>query len=229
MGDPLAELKEALLNADEEAAVAATRSLLEAGTEPLVILEAGLGAAMVELGQRWNRGEAFLPEVVAAAGIFKVCGELVEPALLARGQKRAGHLVVMGTVRGDLHDLGKNIVAAMLKTVGFEVLDLGRDVPADKFVEVVAERKPCLLGLSALLTTTMMEQKTVIEALEKAGLRSSVRVMVGGAPVTAQWATEIGADGYAPNAPQAVQLAQRLAAGATGPAGVSPAGGGGAR
>ncbi len=211
MADALAELREALLGADEETALRATRALLEAGTEPVTVLEKGLAAAMVDLGQRWNRGEAFLPEVIAAADIFKLCSDLVEPALLARGQKKAGHLVVVGTVEGDLHDLGKNIVAAMLRTAGFEVLDLGRDVPATTFVATVAERKPLIMGLSALLTTTMLEQKAVIAALEAAGVRRLVRVIVGGAPVTAQWAAEIGADGYAANAPQAVELAQRLA------------------
>jgi len=204
------DLREAVLAADEEAALEATRALLEAGTDPRAILEDGLARAMTELGQRWNRGEAFLPEVVAAADIFKLCNELVEPALLARGGRRTGHLFVIGTVEGDLHDLGKNIVKVMLQTAGFEVLDLGKDVPAARFVQAVADRRPRLLGLSALLTTTMLEQRTVIEALRAAGLRDTVRVMVGGAPVTAEWAAEIGADAYAPSAPAAVETALRL-------------------
>lgn len=213
MEDTLGRLREAVISADEDEALRATRELLEAGTDPQAVLESGLAAAMFELGQRWNRGEAFLPEVVAAADIFRLCNELVEPALLAKGRKKAGYLVVIGTMEGDLHDLGKNIVAAMLRTAGFEVRDLGRDVPARKFVEAVAESKPEIVGLSALLTTTMLGQKAVIEALKEAGLRSGVRVLVGGAPVTAEWAAEIGADAYAPNAPQAVEVALGLVGG----------------
>jgi len=206
----LDRLKEALAEADEDACLEMTRRLVETGVDPLEILESGLAAGMDELGRRWNRGEAFLPEVVAAAELFARCSELVEPALQARGQSRAGDLVVMGTVEGDLHDLGKNIVAAMLRTAGFEVHDLGRDVPATEFVRAAGELRPAVLGLSALLTTTMEGQREVIRALEESGLRSGVRVMVGGAPVTAEWAEEIGADGYAPNAPQAVDEALRL-------------------
>jgi len=217
--EAFARLHEALLNADEEAAVKATRDLLDAGAEPQAILERGLTEAMTELGRRWNRGEAFLPEVVAAAEIFKTCSDLVEPALLARGGKKAGHLVLMGTVKGDLHDLGKNIVTAMLKTAGFEVSDLGRDVPTERFVEEAARLRPKIVGLSALLTTTMLEQRTVIQALEAVGLRPDVRVMVGGAPVTAAWAEEIGADGYAANAVEAVEVALRLAGAAAQDAG----------
>ncbi|MEW6547366.1 MAG: corrinoid protein [Bacillota bacterium] len=212
MSELLARLGEALLEADETAALDVTRRLLDSGVDPRAILDA-MAAAMAELGQRWNRGEAFLPEVVAAADIFRKCGEAVEPVLLASGQQRAGQRVVIGTVKGDLHDLGKNIVGAMMKTAGFEVHDLGKDVPADRFVRAVQELQPSIVGLSALLTTTMMEQKVVIEALEQAGLRSCVRVMVGGAPVTAQWAAEIGADGYAPNAAEAVEVALGLVGG----------------
>jgi len=222
MEDDLKSLHEAVLVADEDAALKETRRLLEAGADPRAILETGLAAAMFELGQRWNRGEAFLPEVVAAADVFRLCGELVEPALAARGEKQARHLMVIGTVKGDLHDLGKNIVAALLRTAGFEVRDLGKDVPAERFVEAVRELRPKILGLSALLTTTMLEQKTVIEALTGAGLRPAVKVIVGGAPVTAQWAREIGADAYAANAPQAIEVALGLVGGA-----VAGGGGGG--
>jgi corrinoid protein of di/trimethylamine methyltransferase len=206
----LQDLRESVLAADEEAARATVSALLEAEVEPRLILEDGLAAAMLELGQRWNRGEAFLVEVVASAEVFRQCSEIVEPALVARGQKKAGHLVVIGTVQGDLHDLGKNIVGAMLKTAGFEVRDLGRDVSAERFTRAVVDLKPSLLGLSALLTTTMLEQKVVIEALKAAGIREEVRVLVGGAPVTAEWAAEIGADAYAANAPQAVEVALNL-------------------
>jgi len=168
---------------------------------------------MLELGARWNRGEVFLPEVVAAAELFKKCSELVEPALLASGQKQEGHRVVMATVKGDLHDLGKNMVGAMMKTAGFEVHDLGKDIPTAAIVEAVRERQPAIVGLSALLTTTVPEQRGVIVALEEAGLRGKVKVMVGGAPVTQEWASEIGADGFAPSAPEAVRVALELLTG----------------
>lgn len=213
MEKALRDLREAVLVADDAAAMNSTRQLLASGSEPRTILEDGLTAAMLELGRRWNRGEAFLPEVVASAEVFRQCSEIVEPILTARGQKKAGHLVVIGTVHGDLHDLGKNIVATMLRTAGFEVTDLGRDVPAAAFAEAVARLKPSLLGLSALLTTTMLEQKIVIETLAAAGLRSKVRILVGGAPVTSDWAAEIGADAYAANAPQAVEVALTLVGG----------------
>jgi len=221
--EELKELRDAILEADDERALAATGRLLEAGVDPRTILDSGMSQAMFELGERWNRGEVFLPEVVAAADVFKRCNELVEPALLAGGRRQPSHRVVMATVKGDVHDLGKNIVGAMLRTAGFEVHDLGKDVPADRLVEAVRELEPSLVGLSALLTTTMLQQKAAIQALEAAGLRQAVRVLVGGAPVTGQWAAEIGADGYAPNAPEAVKLALRLVEGAApGPGGGAP-------
>jgi len=206
----LTYLREGFLSIDEDIALTTTRELLAGGTDPQVILEAGLTEAMLELGRRWNRGEAYLPEVVAAAGIFEACSKLVEPALLAKGDSRVSHRMLLATVKGDLHDLGKNIVAAMMKTVGIEVHDLGKSVGAEQIVAAVRELQPSLVGLSALLTTTMPEQRATIQQLEAAGLRSSVKVMVGGAPVTAEWAEEIGADGYAPNAPESVSLALSL-------------------
>jgi corrinoid protein of di/trimethylamine methyltransferase len=210
MDELLEKLREAVLGVEEEAALEATRDLLAAGAEPQVILESGMTAAMLELGRRWNCGDAFLPEVVAAAEIFGKCSELVEPELLARSEEKTAHRLVLATVKGDLHDLGKNIVGAMMKTVGLEVHDLGKNVPAEQIVEAVRELKPRIVGLSALLTTTMSEQQTVIEQLEAAGLRDQVRVIVGGAPVTEEWAQRIGADGYAPNAPEAANVALAL-------------------
>ncbi len=211
MDDLIAALREALLSIDEAGTLAATQGLLDGGVDPQVILQRGLADAMLELGRRWNAGDVFLPEVVAAAEIFKKCNDMVEPALIASGQGRAGHKVVMATVKGDLHDLGKNMVGAMMKTAGFDVHDLGKDIPTDRIVEAVRELQPTILGLSALLTTTVPEQRAVIRALEESGLRRGVKVMVGGAPVTEEWATEIGADGFAPNAPAAVKLALTLA------------------
>ena len=169
-----------------------------------------MAVAMFELGEMWKRGEVFLPEVVASAEIFKQCNEIVEPALLERREENDRSLVLLATVKGDLHDLGKNMVAAMLRTSGFEVHDLGKDVPADRIVEAIREHGPRIVGLSALLTTTVPYQETVIRALERDGLRGAVKVMVGGAPVTPGWAEKIGADGYANNAPEAVEVAKGL-------------------
>ena len=211
MSELLRSLQEAILTIDDETALRVTQELLDAGMEPEEILESGMTEALLELGRRWNCGEAFLPEVVAAAGIFERCSELVEPALLAKADRKVSDKAIIATVKGDLHDLGKNIVGAMMKTVGLEVHDLGKKVPAEKIIDAVREIEPKIIGLRALLTTTMHEQENVIKALEEAGLRSSVKVMVGGAPVTQEWADRIGADGYAPNAPEAVRVALSLA------------------
>ena len=211
MDEKLGALREALYALDGQTATAISTELIEAGVEPQRVLQEGLAEAMLEIGRRWNAGEVFLPEVVAAAEIFKRCQAIVEPALLAAGGRTLGHRVVMATVKGDLHDLGKNMVGAMMKTAGFEVHDLGKDVPAERIVEAVRELEPTIVGLSALLTTTVPEQRGVIQALEEARLRRAVKVMVGGAPVTEDWARHIGADGYAPNAPEAVRVALDLA------------------
>ncbi len=211
MDDRFAQLREALLSIDGAGALEVTKELIEGGADPQRVLQGGLAEAMLELGRRWNAGDVFLPEVVAAAEIFQKCNEIVEPALLAAGGKILAHRVVMATVKGDLHDLGKNMVGAMMKTAGFEVHDLGKDIAAERIVEAVRELQPTIVGLSSLLTTTVPEQRVVIEALEAAGLRRGVKVMVGGAPVTEEWAVQIGADGFAPNAPEAVKVALRLA------------------
>lgn len=212
MSDDLEIVKRALIGAELDAAVEAAQRLVDSGMDPKAILEEGMAVAMFDLGEMWKRGEVFLPEVVASAEVFKRCNAIVEPALLAqRGDDEAGVLVLLATVKGDLHDLGKNMVGAMLRTSGFEVTDLGKDVSADALLEQVAELRPTIVGLSALLTTTVPYQETVIRKLEGAGLRETVKVMVGGAPVTPEWADKIGADGYANNAPEAVEIARKLA------------------
>ncbi len=208
--EEIADLAQALLALDEQRAVAVARALIDGGADPQAVLQRGLADTMLEVGRRWNAGELFLPEVVAAAEIFRLCNEIVEPALIVAGGRTLGHRVVMATVKGDLHDLGKNMVGAMMKTAGFEVHDLGKDVPAERIVEAVRELEPSIVGLSSLLTTTVPEQRAVLAALEEAGLRRSVKVMVGGAPVTEEWARQIGADGFAPNAPEAVRAALAL-------------------
>jgi methylmalonyl-CoA mutase cobalamin-binding domain/chain len=200
-------LRTTLMGAKRDEALAATTQLREEGADPVIVLQDGMAAAMFELGAMWSRGEVFLPEVVASATLFKLCNDIVEPVLLERGEKKAGAKVLLATVKGDLHDLGKNMVGAMLKTAGFEVIDLGKDTPTEKIVNAVKEHEPQILGLSALLTTTVPQQKVVIEALKAEGLFDTLKVMVGGAPVTQEWADEAGADGYAPDAPEAVQRA----------------------
>lgn len=212
MQEDLDVLKRALIVADMDLGVAAARRLIDAGADPKWILEEGMAVAMFDLGEMWKRGEVFLPEVVASAEVFKRCNEIVEPALLAQREEgdEADVIVVLATVKGDLHDLGKNMVGAMLRTSGFDVHDIGKDVSADRIVEVVRELRPQIVGLSALLTTTVPYQQRVIEKLEAEGLRNQVKVMVGGAPVTPEWAEQIGADGYANNAPEAVEIAKKL-------------------
>jgi corrinoid protein of di/trimethylamine methyltransferase len=210
--DDLEILKRALIAADLDAGVGAAQRLVDAGTDPKAILEQGMAVAMFDLGEMWKRGEVFLPEVVASAEVFKRCNGIVEPALLAQKDPdaEANALVLLCTVKGDLHDLGKNMVGAMLRTSGFDVHDLGKDVSADRIVQAIDELQPAILGMSALLTTTVPYQETVIKRLVQEGLRDRVIVMVGGAPVTPEWADKIGADGYANNAPEAVEIARKL-------------------
>jgi methanogenic corrinoid protein MtbC1 len=165
MDERIAALREALYALDGPGAVSITRELMDGGAAPHEVLQQGLAEAMLEIGRRWNAGDVFLPEVVAAAEIFKQCNEIVEPALIEAGGQTLGHTILMATVKGDLHDLGKNMVGAMLKTAGFEVVDLGKDTPTDKIIAAVKELQPDIVGMSALLTTTVPQQKVVIEAL----------------------------------------------------------------
>jgi corrinoid protein of di/trimethylamine methyltransferase len=212
MNEDFEVLKSALIGADMELALAAVQRLVDTDVDPKSILEDSMAVAMFDLGEMWKRGEVFLPEVVASAEVFKRCNAIVEPVLLAKKDPdaKANALVVLATVKGDLHDLGKNMVGAMLRTSGFDVHDMGKDVSADRIVETINELHPQIVGLSALLTTTVPYQETVIKRLVKEGLRDQVIVMVGGAPVTPEWAEKIGADGYANNAPEAVEIARKL-------------------
>jgi 5-methyltetrahydrofolate--homocysteine methyltransferase len=212
VNEDLETLKHALIAADRDLALAATNRLIDGGVDPTVVLEDGMAVAMFDLGEMWKRGEVFLPEVVASAEVFKQCNAIVEPVLLANRDPdaEANALVVLATVKGDLHDLGKNMVGAMLRTSGFDVMDLGRDVNADTIIAVIREHAPTIVGLSALLTTTVPYQETVIKKVVAEGLREQVKIMVGGAPVTPEWADKIGADGYANNAPEAVEIARKL-------------------
>lgn len=211
--DILKRITDNLVQGDPDAAVDLTRQALAAGLEPLEILNRGLMPGMEIVGEKFASGEYFLPHLVVAASGMQGAMALLEPALRARQQvfQKAG-TVVIGTVRGDIHEIGKSLVATMLSASGFQVVDLGVDVPTEAFVAKVQEVQADILGLSALLTTTMAVQREVIEALTAAGLRDQVRVMVRGAPVSQEWAEDIGADGYAEDAIGAVELAKRLLA-----------------
>jgi len=173
------------------------------------VLKGGLLAGMDQVGVDFRDGELFVPEVLVAARAMHAGMDVLRP-LLAEGDVPLAGKVVVGTVEGDLHDIGKNLVAMMLEGGGFEIVDLGADISPDKFIEAVKMEQPQLIGLSALLTTTMPAMKRTIDALVEAGLREQVKVMVGGAPVTRAFADEIGADGYAPDAASAVELARSL-------------------
>ena len=182
---------------------------LDAGVEPQKVLNDGMIAAMAEVGRLFEEGEFFVPEMLVAAKTMQTGLAFLKPHLTEAGVKSAGK-IAMGTVRGDLHDVGKNLVGMMLEGAGFEVLDLGVDVPPEKFIEAAQAGDVKIIGLSALLTTTMPSMKSTIDALKDAGLRDNVKVMLGGAPLTDAYAREIEADGYASDASRAVKLAKTL-------------------
>lgn len=205
----LRTLHDAILEGNAKQAAALTQEALAEGLAPLDIIQQAMVPAMDEVGRRFECEEYFVPELLLSARAMKAALEPVRPLLVASGIQPAGR-VVIGTVKGDLHDIGKNLVAALLEGGGFEVIDLGADVPAQKFVEAVQASGAGIVALSALLTVTMPSMKSTIEALDHAGVRSRVKVIVGGAPVTQQFADQIGADGYSENATAAVALARRL-------------------
>jgi len=206
------DLYNAILNGDAKKAHAATQAALAAGAQPMALIQESMVPAMDEVGHLFECEEYFVPELLLAGRAMKGAMELLKPLLAAAGQKMAVR-VVIGTVKGDLHDIGKNIVASMLEGSGFEVIDLGADVSPENFVAAVEQRKPHVVCMSALLTVTMPAMKLTIDALQTAGLRTQVKVLIGGAPVTHQYAKEIGADGYSENANGAVGLVKNLLAG----------------
>jgi len=211
MADMLQKIASNLYDGDDDAVAELVREALDQGLAPPEILSGGLIAGMDEVGKDFKAGELFVPEVLIAARAMHAGMGVLRPLLAESDVPSAGKFVI-GTVEGDLHDIGKNLVRMMIEGAGFETIDLGTDVKAEAFVEAVREHRPALVGMSALLTTTMVNMKTTIEALEEAGLRNSVKVMVGGAPVTAAFAEEIGADAYAPDAATAVEVARSLVA-----------------
>lgn len=209
-----AELKaiyDAILEGDANAAREGVTAALEANTDAGVVLNDGMIKAMAEVGRLFEEGEYFVPEMLISARAMQAGLSVLKPALKKADVQSAGK-VVIGTVQGDLHDIGKNLVAMMLEGSGFEIIDLGTDVPAEKFVEALKTNNAHVLAMSALLTTTMPRMKDTVAAVESAGLRSQIKIMVGGAPVTENYAKSIGADGYASDASKAVALAKNLLA-----------------
>jgi 5-methyltetrahydrofolate--homocysteine methyltransferase len=206
----LESIYQSVLAGDIDATLSNVRVALEAGTSASDILQKGLIPAMGEVGHLFEEGECFVPEMLVSARAMQAGLEILKPLLAQAGVEPVGKAIV-GTVKGDLHDIGKNLVAMMLEGAGFKVVDLGVDVPAEKFVAALQEGAD-ILGLSALLTTTMPSMENTIKAVEVAGLRNRVKIIIGGAPVTAEYARQIGADGFASDAGQAVTVAKSLIA-----------------
>ena len=207
MAEILQKIASNLYDGEDEAVAELVQQALDQGMEPQDVLAGGLIAGMDEVGKDFKAGDLFVPEVLIAARAMHAGMGVLRPLLAESDASSAGKLII-GTVEGDLHDIGKNLVKMMIEGAGFETVDLGTDVKPDGFVEAVREHQPRVVGMSALLTTTMVNMKATIEALEEAGLRDSVKIMVGGAPVTAAFAEEIGADAYAPDAASAVDVAR---------------------
>lgn len=209
--DILKQLSDAVLEGNIANIENLTREAIDQKISPMDIINQGLLVGMTEVGKRFGKAEMYIPEVLLSAKTMNTSVQLVKPLLVMGDMAKAG-TVIIGTVKGDLHDVGKNIVIMLLETAGFEVIDLGIDISDEKFAQAVREKKPDVLGMSAMLTTTMMECKKVINLLERENLRQGVKVMVGGAPLNQKFATECGADGYAEDAVEAVDLVKRLVA-----------------
>jgi len=205
------ELADCVIAGDEERAAKLTQKAIDAGADPVEIITQGLTGGMSVVGDRFKSGEMFVPEVLASARAMSVGMELAKPLILAEDMPSAG-TVVIGTVKGDLHDIGKNLVAMLLESAGFTVVNVGTDIEPAAFVQAVKESDADVLGLSALLTTTMLSMKATIDALAEAGLRDKVKVVIGGAPVTQEFASEIGADGFAYDGGAAIDLCNGLMA-----------------
>lgn len=213
MPDTLQSLMNAVIDGDQARTVELVRKSLEEGVGPLDVFRRGLIPGMEDVGRKMQSGEYFLPEVLISARAMRAASAVLKPMLTGGNAMKPIGKVVLGTVSDDLHDIGKNLVIMLLEGAGFQVVDLGVDVSPERFVAAVRDEKPDVLGLSALLSITMLNMKGVIKALDEAGCRRSVKVMVGGAIVSDQFAREAGADGYAPDAAGAVGLAKRLTQG----------------
>ena len=206
------DLSQAVINGDEELTIKFVNKALQAGISAVTIYREGLISGMSVVGEKMQSGEYFIPEALLSVEVMRKAHDILKPIMSHSEVKSSAGRVVMGTVQGDLHDIGKNLVIAMLQGSGFEVIDLGVDIIPDKFVNTVRDVKPDILGLSALLSVTMLNMKSVIDALEKAGLRDQVKVIVGGAPVSKEFADNITADDYAPDAGSAAILAKKIVA-----------------
>jgi corrinoid protein of di/trimethylamine methyltransferase len=206
----LKQLHDAVLNGDAKTAKSLTEQALAAGHEPLKLVQEYMMPAMDEVGRRFECNEYFVPELLLAARAMKAALELLRPLLAAKGNEPVGR-VAIGTVKGDLHDIGKNLVGAMLEGGGYEVIDLGVNVTPEQFIAAIKDKKATIVAMSALLTTTMPSMKTTIDALKQAGVREQVKVIVGGAPITEKFAREIGADGFSESAAGAVAAAKKVA------------------
>jgi corrinoid protein of di/trimethylamine methyltransferase len=209
MSNPTEDLWKAIVEGDEEAAQAKAQEALTAGTPALDVLNQAIVPGIEEAGRLWNQNKYFLPDVILSAGAFKAALGVVQPRLGTVSATGRGR-IVLGVVAGDMHDLGKTIVTAMLTGGGFEVVDLGVDVPVQTFVDKAAQLKPDILGLGAYMSTTMLQMKDVVAGLKTAGLRDKVKVLVGGVPTTQEFADEVGADAWGKDALDAVAKARRL-------------------
>lgn len=199
----------AILEGDAEKSAKLAQRALEQGEEPKDVLDNGLVVGMSEVGARFKRGDMFVPEVLMSAEAMQAGLEVLRPELVARGVQLIGK-ILMGTVKGDLHDIGKNLVSMMCEGSGFDVIDIGFNADPETFVNAIKEHQPNIVGMSAMLTTTMRAMGHTIKAIEEAGLRDQVKIMVGGAPVDAEFAERIGADGYGSNAPAGADLAKKF-------------------
>jgi len=210
----LKSLMDAVISYDVDAAVNLAEEALRAGVDPVDAIQEGLAKGVRIVGDRFATGEAFLTELMIAAEAMKQAMAVLEPAIpkRAKAAKRALGKILIGTIEGDIHDIGKSIVSTMLTVAGFEVVDLGVDVSVKKFIEKAKEVQPNMIGMSALMTTTMIKMKDVIKTLDADGLRKKVKVIVGGAPTSKEWAEEIGADGHGGDAMEAVEVAKSLIA-----------------
>ena len=202
-------ITETLITGDGDKLKELVQSALDAGTPANEILQKGLIVGMDIVGEKMENGDMFIPEVLMSAQAMSISVEILKP-LLAEGESASAGKLIIGTVKGDLHDIGKNLVVMMMESAGFEVIDLGIDVEPDKFIEAIRENKPSIVGISALLTTTMPMMKKTIESIEESGLRDSLKIIVGGAPVNQAFADEVRADGYAPDAGSASKMAKAM-------------------
>ncbi len=203
------QIKRAVVGFETEKVKELVKEILNKGFNPKEVLEQGLIAGMKEVGRLFETKEYYVPEVLLASEAFYAGFELVSP-LIAKTETAKKARIVIGVVQGDIHDIGKNIVKVMLEASGYEIIDLGKDVPNEKFIEIVAQQQPQILALSSLMTTTMIQMETVIKLLNRKKIRKNVKVIIGGAPINQEYADKIGADGYAQDASGAVKLVDRL-------------------